>query len=182
MMWDYYVKRVQINGKVYDLLANVREKQDGEYVYSIGLKRNKKITPAPPLASADNRNNGMAALQDGVNTDVINQSVAQEEAENNNRNVTKFSLRDSDGNKLSEGQKEYFKDSKAVDENGNLLVMYHGTKKGGFTTFRDWSYLTAEKKYAERYTDHNTKETIYKVYANMENPFDTRLPGVQRDF
>lgn len=49
MMWDYYVKRVQINGKVYDLLANVREKQDGEYVYSIGLKRNKKITPAPPL-------------------------------------------------------------------------------------------------------------------------------------
>lgn len=93
MMWDYYVKRVQINGKVYDLLANVREKQDGEYVYSIGLKRNKKITPAPPLASADNRNNGMAALQDGVNTDVINQSVAQKEAENNNRNITKFSLR-----------------------------------------------------------------------------------------
>lgn len=182
MMWDYYVKRVQINGKVYDLLANVREKQDGEYVYSIGLKRNKKITPAPPLASADNRNNGMAALQDGVNTDVINQSVAQEEAENNNRNVTKFSLRDSDGNKLSEGQKEYFKDSKAVDENGNLLVMYHGTKKGGFTTFRDWSYLTAEKKYAERYTDHNTKETIYKVYANMENPFDTRLPECREIF
>lgn len=93
MMWDYYVKRVQINGKVYDLLANVREKQDGEYVYSIGLKRNKKITPASPLASADNRNNGMAALQDGVNTDVINQSVAQKEAENNNRNITKFSLR-----------------------------------------------------------------------------------------
>lgn len=182
LKWDYYVKRVQINGKVYDLLANVREKQDGEYVYSIGLKRNKKITPAPPLASADNRNNGMAALQDGVNTDVINQSVAQEAAENNNRNVTKFSLRDSDGNKLSEGQKEYFKDSKAVDENGNLLVMYHGTKKGGFTTFRDWSYLTAEKKYAERYTDHNTKETIYKVYANMENPFDTRLPECREIF
>lgn len=89
LKWDYYVKRVQINGRVYDLLANVREKQDGEYVCSIGLKRNKKITPAPPLASADNRNNGMAALQDGVNTDVINQSVAQEAAENNNRNVTK---------------------------------------------------------------------------------------------
>ena len=149
---------------------------------SADLKGNKKITPAPPLAPADNRNNGMAALQDGVNTDVINQSVAQEAAENNNRNVTKFSLRDSDGNKLSEGQKEYFKDSKAVDENGNLLVMYHGTKKGGFTAFRDWSYLTTEKKYAERYTDHNTKETIYKVYANMENPFDTRLPECREIF
>lgn len=107
MMWDYYVKRVQINGKVYDLLANVREKQDGEYVYSIGLKRNKKITPAPPLASADNRNNGMAALQDGVNTDVINQSVAQEAAENNNRNVTKFSLR------------------KAVEEKKDLIAVHN---------------------------------------------------------
>ena len=149
---------------------------------SADLKGNKKITPAPPLAPAYNRDNGMATLQDGVNTDVSNQSVAQEAAENNNRNVTKFSLRDSDGNKLSEGQKEYFKDSKAVDENGNLLVMYHGTKKGGFTTFRDWSYLTTEKKYAERYTDHNTKETIYKVYANMENPFDTRLPECREIF
>lgn len=59
---------------------------------SADLKGNKKITSAPPLASADNRNNGMAALQDGVNTDVINQSVAQKEAENNNRNITKFSL------------------------------------------------------------------------------------------
>lgn len=115
-------------------------------------------------------------------TPVSKNSVAQKAAENNNRNVTKFSLRDSDGNKLSEGQKEYFKDSKAVDENGNLLVMYHGTKKGGFTTFRDWSYLTTEKKYAERYTDHNTKETIYKVYANMENPFDTRLPECREIF
>lgn len=149
---------------------------------SADLKGNKKTTPASPLAPADNRNNGMTTLQGGVNTDVINQSVAQKTVENNNRNITKFSLRDSDGNKLSEGQKEYFKDSKAVDENGNLLVMYHGTKKGGFTTFRDWSYLTAEKKYAERYTDHNTKETIYKVYANVENPFDTRLPECREIF
>lgn len=149
---------------------------------SADLKGNKKTTPASPLAPADNHNNGMTTLQGGVNTDVINQSVAQKTVENNNRNITKFSLRDSDGNKLSEGQKEYFKDSKAVDENGNLLVMYHGTKKGGFTTFRDWSYLTAEKKYAERYTDHNTKETIYKVYANVENPFDTRLPECREIF
>ena len=107
LKWDYYVKRVQINGRVYDLLANVREKQDGEYIYNIGLKLNKKIAPAPPLAPAYNRNNGMAALQDGVNTDVINQSVAQEAAENNNRNVTKFSLR------------------KAVEEKKDLIAVHN---------------------------------------------------------
>lgn len=89
LKWDYYVKRVQINGRVYDLLANVREKQDGEYIYNIGLKLNKKIAPAPPLAPAYNRDNGMATLQGGVIADAINQSVAQKEAENNNRNITK---------------------------------------------------------------------------------------------
>lgn len=91
LKWDYYVKRVQINGRVYDLLANVREKQDGEYIYNIGLKLNKKIAPAPPLAPAYNRDNGMATLQGGVTADTINQSVAQEAAENNNRNITKRS-------------------------------------------------------------------------------------------
>lgn len=89
LKWDYYVKRVQINGRVYDLLANVREKQDGEYIYNIGLKLNKKIAPAPPLAPAYNRDNGMATLQGGVIADAINQSVAQEEEKNNNRNITK---------------------------------------------------------------------------------------------
>ena len=53
------------------------------------MKGNKKTTPASPLAPADNRNNGMTTLQGGVNTDVINQSVAQKAVENNNRNVTK---------------------------------------------------------------------------------------------
>lgn len=56
---------------------------------SADLKGNKKTTPASPLAPADNRNNGMTTLQGGVNTDVINQSVAQKAVENNNRNVTK---------------------------------------------------------------------------------------------
>ena len=30
------------------------------------------------------------------------------------------------GNTLTEGQTEYFKDSKVRDDNGNLLVMYRG--------------------------------------------------------
>lgn len=95
---------------------------------------------------------------------------------------TKKSVRDSHGRVLSKDQQEYFKDSTAVDENGNLLVMYHGTRKGGFTVFRDWAYLTADRKYAERYTDHNTGETIYEVYANIQKPFDTRLPECREIF
>lgn len=36
---------------------------------------------------------------------------------------------------LSESQSEYFKDSKVVDDQGRLKVMYHGTSSAGFTVF-----------------------------------------------
>ena len=88
----------------------------------------------------------------------------------------RYSLKtDSQGRTLTEQQREYFKDSKAVDDQGRLMVMYHGTRKGGFTVFRDWSYLTANRKYAERYMDRGTGETMYEVYANIKKPFDTRI-------
>jgi uncharacterized protein YjbJ (UPF0337 family) len=48
---------------------------------------------------------------------------------------TRFSLKtDSQGRELTEQQREYFKDSKAVDSNGRLLTMYHQTD-GAFTVF-----------------------------------------------
>lgn len=56
-------------------------------------------------------------------------------ASNVNNNETKFSLDiDSDGNKLTQQQAEYFKNSKVRDEGGNLLKVYHGTTEN-FTVF-----------------------------------------------
>lgn len=47
----------------------------------------------------------------------------------------KYSLDiDSDGNKLTQQQVEYFKNSKVRDEDGNLLKVYHGTSEN-FTVF-----------------------------------------------
>lgn len=55
--------------------------------------------------------------------------------QNVNNNGTKFSLDvDSDGNKLTQQQAEYFKNSKIRDEDGNLLKVYHGTSES-FTVF-----------------------------------------------
>lgn len=51
--------------------------------------------------------------------------------------------------------------SKIVDENGEPLVVYHGTPTGGFTVFREEPYFTPHKWYAER-------------YLNIRKPFDTR--------
>lgn len=45
-----------------------------------------------------------------------------------------YSLKDSEGRELTPEQAEFFKDSKVRDENGNLLVVYHGTSER-FTVF-----------------------------------------------
>lgn len=46
----------------------------------------------------------------------------------------RFSMKDSEGRKLSAEQREFFKDSKVLDEDGNLRVVYHGTD-ANFTVF-----------------------------------------------
>lgn len=91
---------------------------------------------------------------------------------------------DSEGNKLSEEQVEFFEDSVVRDENGNLLVMYHGTSSGGYTVFDPYggrpglfgqgSYFTADKTVAESYTQKGKgkNQQIYEVYLNITNPID----------
>ena len=48
---------------------------------------------------------------------------------------TKYSVSDNEGKALTQEQSEYFKDSKMRDDNGNLMVMYHGSQDAGFHTF-----------------------------------------------
>ena len=91
---------------------------------------------------------------------------------------------DSDGNTLSAGQREYFADSKVLDENGNLMVMYHGTPNGAHNTFRSGSYFTPDASYADKYQNPSASSLstgktasnpkTYKVYLNITKPFDTR--------
>lgn len=56
-------------------------------------------------------------------------------------NDIRYSLptQDSDGNILTNGQMEYFKNSEAREQDGRLAVVYHTTNNGGFTIF-DPSY------------------------------------------
>lgn len=83
---------------------------------------------------------------------------------------------DSTGKQLSEGQKEFFKDSKVVDEQGRLLVVYHGTKDGNFYTFEydknrqtgtDYGkafYFTTNLENAKGYAKDNHKDLRIKEY------------------
>ena len=64
-----------------------------------------------------------------IQGDSSRENIAQE-----GENV-KYSLSDSDGKELTKEQREYFKDSKMRDEEGNLKVMYHGSRDAGFHVF-----------------------------------------------
>lgn len=72
--WDYFIKTVQIDGVIYDLVANIRKKADGSYVYSIQLNENKRIEAAPPLSNDVAGNN--VALNRAFTTS-IDTSVTQ---------------------------------------------------------------------------------------------------------
>lgn len=89
--WEYFVKTVQIDGQVYDLLANVRKKPDGEFVYSIQLNENKNKASAPPLQYR----NGTAKANNrpvGVSTNASNGSIPQNGGNVNGVNDAQFSL------------------------------------------------------------------------------------------
>lgn len=113
-------------------------------------------------------------------------SSAESVSENggNVKPKTRYSVEDetdSAGRELTAQQREYFKDSKARDEQGRLLTLYHGTTAyGEFTKFRrgrsGWLgpgiYLTSDLSYAERYANSMGEGNghLYKLYANAINP------------
>lgn len=99
------------------------------------------------------------------------------------------SAKDNKGRTLTKEQQEYFKDSKVRDENGNLLILYHGTK-GDFNTFdieksginyeNNWSalgkgfYFTPNYEAAKEYSNSGTtgkNRSIKEVFVDLKNPF-----------
>ena len=94
---------------------------------------------------------------------------------------TKYSI-SSEGKELTKEQQEFFKDSKVRDENGSLKVMYHGTPNGDFTVFKDGTYFTDSKEYADKYQNPGAssistgKEAknpkTFEVYLDIKKPFD----------
>ena len=44
-VWDYFDKTVVIDKTPFDLLINVRDKGDNQFVYNVRLLENRKIKP-----------------------------------------------------------------------------------------------------------------------------------------
>ena len=84
----------------------------------------------------------------------------------------RFSLKtDSEGRKLTPEQEEYFQGSKVLDDQGRLLVLYHGTT-ADFNKFAvgDVGYHLGTKEQAERRIHKSGK--LMSLYANIQNPLE----------
>ena len=88
--WDYFVKIVQVDGIVFDLLANVRKKKNGGYVYSLKLKENNMKAEPPHIPSENDgfKNRAHSAFD----KDIISQPFDSVKM--------KFSTRNTDSNRI----------------------------------------------------------------------------------
>lgn len=101
----------------------------------------------------------------------------------NIQNNAKYSItQDNQGRELSDYVLEKAKDSKVRDEDGNLMLMYHGSPNGEYNQLRAGTYFTPNKEYADGYQNtwasslaNSGKESInpktYEAYLNITNPF-----------
>ena len=75
---------------------------------------------------------------------------------------------------LTDAQNEYFKDSKIRSKNGELKVLYHGSKNKDFDTFGEINtppgyWFSEDKDYALSHASN--ENNLIEVYLNAENPF-----------
>lgn len=182
----YDKKRADSWLQTYGYLASVG---DGIELFELSVSQhesnvNKEIEPSSPEGS-----------QLSVRSRVPNSSIPDSSIDNSLENVNKkLSARqekvDADGNALSAEQAAFFQESKVRDEDGKLRVMYHGTPSGDFTVFRDGSYFTSDKAYADGYQNPNasmlrpnkpiSSPKTFAVYLNIKKPFDLRDPETKR--
>ena len=129
-------------------------------------------------------------VHENVKYSAFNEEVARQLA-GEDRGKVKFSAEnttDSAGRELTAQQREYFKDSKARDEHGRLLTLYHGTgakftvfdrgrieqnfqNRGSDLGFYFSPYIEDAQGYAREATfSTGGEKTIMEVYLNLKNP------------
>ena len=206
--FDYYVKTVQIDGKVYDLVADVKRaygNSDGLY-YTLYLvdnatkkavvsQRPQTLGSSEPITASEMGSNSFSADMVPQSDTAVNNYSMQNSAEDasGKHSLMEMPTTDSTGRELSAEQQEYFKDSKVIDGNGNLLVMYHGTTAFGYITKfkrgkKGWLgpgiYLTSSRSDAQRYADAMGEGNgrLYEMYANITKPLvvtdGNPVPGI----
>ena len=142
-------------------------------------KRNAQVGESTaPIAAHYDKNVSNTIITEKTDLSIENDKKVEKNFENR-----KSLTVDSQNNQLTAEQQEFFKDSKVRDENGKLLVVYHGTPNGRFYEFSyDKAgmeggsehgygfYFSESKKDANLYTQG--KGNIIEAHLNITNPID----------
>lgn len=130
--WHYFINDIlfQEYGEKettpYRVTINVKERSDGEFVYSFSAERQNERSSTRRTLHADDTQSargGESNAQPSV--DSIRQTTDNSQEKSSDK--VQNSMRDSAGRELTEAQREYFKDSKVRDADGNLKPVYHGS-------------------------------------------------------
>ena len=81
---------------------------------------------------------------------------------------------DSEGSSLSPEQREFFADTKVLDENGNLMPVYHGTMSGAFTVF-DASKASVEGDMGAGFYFSSSYEDVNSNYEEGGQDLDNKI-------
>ena len=92
--WDYFIKTVQIDGRLYDLTANVRKTDSGEFVYFLQFNENKKTEAAPLLRATNGSFNRMLTASDDTSLSQDSPDVNSHSTQNskNDADIGGFSV------------------------------------------------------------------------------------------
>ena len=191
--WDDRIAYMRYKGKdgdkIYPVIIHIANARDGRHIlYDVSVFEKEGST-------VDMGASALASLSDdGTSSSHKNETkLAVKSIEPSGGTVaqpdpkvkTQHSFsKDSEGNQLSKAQIDYFKDSKVVDKDGNLLKVYHTTNndftvfdKGrkGETTGDHNTYLgfffADDPEYMSQFPEfENGKTETY--YLNMKNPID----------
>ena len=194
-----------IDDKGYITLYHRTSKENAESIYKNGKMSAKEdgIFFSTSKEGYNNSNYGDAIVEvkvpiEEVQLDDIFTDEASVRIPLKNRNavydVSKYLVKnnttDNQGRTLTEYALEKTQNSKVRDENGNLMLMYHGSPNGTYEQLRGGSYFTPNKQYAERYKNTSASSIstgkiennsrVYEAYLNIEKPFDLSNEDARR--
>lgn len=141
---------------------------------------NEKSGGRTPSANA----NALAGTPEANSRSSTNNSITENveksnpSDENSSKNPLKkrFALpeTDSEGSSLSPEQREFFADTKVLDENGNLMPVYHGTMSGAFTVF-DASKASVEGDMGAGFYFSSSYEDVNSNYEEGGQDLDNKI-------
>ena len=195
MMWHYFVDDIyfsehgESNYTPYTVTVNVKEKTDGTFVYSFNAEKTEESSTRRTLHAGVN-------TRKGANGELFIDSIPQSKEKSNSfdknssdrQDARQYAVsldEDNNGRKLTSEQAEYFRDSKARDKHGRLLVLYHGTN-ANFYTFKkgDVGFHFGTKGAARGRAGYGKNAIIKEVYLRITNPisFDEDLGSWDADY